>query len=125
MRLIAILGPTASGKSALAYELARRGNFEIIGADAFQMYRGMDVLSAAPSVQERAEFPHHLVGFLNPNESYSVAQYQVDARKAIEEAKERFAQGNLIAAKDYHGAARLREKTPEEVAREKDRAITV
>ncbi len=46
-------------------------------------------------------------------------------RKAIEEAKERFAQGNLIAAKDYHGAARLREKTPEEVAREKDRAITV
>lgn len=86
MRLIAILGPTASGKSALAYELARRGNFEIIGADAFQMYRGMDVLSAAPSALERAKFPHHLVGFLEPSESYSVAQYQVDARKAIEEA---------------------------------------
>jgi tRNA dimethylallyltransferase len=61
-----ICGPTASGKSTLALKVARGLDGEIVNADAFQLYRGMDVLTAAPSAADRERVPHHLYGVLDP-----------------------------------------------------------
>ena len=83
---LAIVGPTASGKSALALELARRTpGTGIVSADAMQVYRGMDIGTAKPSPAERAEVPHHLVDVADPWEDYSLARYLDDARVAITE----------------------------------------
>lgn len=87
---LAIVGPTASGKSALGLELARRvpGN-NIVSADAMQVYRGMDIGTAKPAPAERAEVPHHLVDVADPWEDYSLARYLehvgavVDADRSI------------------------------------------
>jgi len=78
-------GPTASGKSALALELAERFDAEIVGADSRQIYRGMPLGTAAPSAAQRARVRHHLVEFLDPHERYSAARYANDARCAIAE----------------------------------------
>ncbi len=80
------MGPTASGKSALAVELARRlpgPAVEIVSADAMQVYRGMDVGTAKPSVAERAGVPHHLVDVAEPHEDYSMARFQRQARDTL------------------------------------------
>ena len=66
MTAIYICGPTASGKSALALEMAERLDGEIVNADAFQLYRGLEIVSAAPSAAERGRVPHHLYGVLDP-----------------------------------------------------------
>ncbi len=84
-RLIAIVGPTASGKSAIALELAQRLGGEIVNADSRQIYRGMDVGTAKPSAAERASVPHHLFDIADPSEMYSLALYQRDARAALED----------------------------------------
>ena len=79
---IFVLGPTGSGKSAAAVELAERlGNAEIISADAYQVYRGMPIITAAPTAEEQARIPHHLVGFLDPSEENAAASH---ARRAGE-----------------------------------------
>lgn len=79
---IFVLGPTGSGKSAAAVELAERlGNAEIISADAYQVYRGMPIITAAPTAEEQARIPHHLVGFLDPSEENDAASH---ARRAGE-----------------------------------------
>ena len=79
---IFVLGPTGSGKSAAAVELAEKlGNAEIISADAYQVYRGMPIITAAPTPEEMARVPHHLVGFLNPSEENDAATH---ARRAGE-----------------------------------------
>lgn len=79
---IFVLGPTGSGKSAAAVELAERlGNAEIISADAYQVYRGMPIITAAPTAEEQARIPHHLVGFLDPSEENDAATH---ARRAGE-----------------------------------------
>ncbi|HSP43013.1 MAG TPA: isopentenyl transferase family protein, partial [Luteolibacter sp.] len=62
-----ICGPTASGKSALALEMARELDGEIVNADAFQLYHGLEILTAAPSADELALLPHHLYGVLDPH----------------------------------------------------------
>ncbi len=67
--LIYICGPTASGKSALALEMAEKLDGEIVNADAFQLYRGLEMVSAAPSLEERARVPHHLYGVMDPAEA--------------------------------------------------------
>lgn len=77
-----ISGPTGAGKSRLAFELAKRLNGEIITADSVQVYRGLDVGSAKPSLSDRKEVPHHLIDILHPSEDYSVGQFFEDARKA-------------------------------------------
>lgn len=74
-KIIVISGPTASGKTALSVELAKRYNGEVISADSMQIYTDMDVASAKPTPEERQGIPHHLVGFLDPAESFSVADY--------------------------------------------------
>ncbi|XP_057460979.1 tRNA dimethylallyltransferase 9 [Actinidia eriantha] len=81
-KVIVISGPTGAGKSRLALELAKRLNGEIISADSVQVYRGLDVGSAKPSLSERKEVPHHLVDILHPSEEYSVGQFFEDARQA-------------------------------------------
>ncbi|XP_051126889.1 tRNA dimethylallyltransferase 9 [Andrographis paniculata] len=84
-KVVVISGPTGAGKSRLALELAKRLNGEIVSADSVQVYRGLDVGSAKPSVSERQEVPHHLVDVLHPSEDYSVGQFYEDARKITEE----------------------------------------
>ena len=85
MRLIAVVGPTATGKSDLAMALARTYDGEIINADAMQLYRGLDVGTAKATPAERAELPHHLLDVLDVTETASVAAYQRAARAAVEQ----------------------------------------
>ena len=87
--LLVISGPTASGKTRLAVDLAKVLGGEIICADSMQVYKGMEIGTAAPTPQERQSVPHHLFGFLEPGQSFSVADYLVLARAAIEDITER------------------------------------
>ena len=81
--VLVLAGPTASGKTELALELAERYGAEIVSADSRQIYRGMPIGTAAPSAEQRARVPHHLVEFLDPNERYSAARFTDDALRAI------------------------------------------
>ncbi|PVE17323.1 tRNA (adenosine(37)-N6)-dimethylallyltransferase MiaA [Arthrobacter sp. Bz4] len=87
--LIAVVGPTGSGKSSLGIELARRFNGEIINADSMQFYRGMDIGTAKVSLDERQGIPHHLLDTLDVREEASVAAYQQQARTAIDAIRDR------------------------------------
>jgi tRNA dimethylallyltransferase len=78
-----IMGPTASGKSALAASLARRFPVEIVSVDSAQVYRGMDVGTAKPTAAERASAPHHLIDILDPTAAYSAARFRADALAAV------------------------------------------
>ena len=81
--MIAIVGPTASGKSALAIRVAVRLGGEIVSADSRQVYRGMDIGTAKPTAEERARVPHHLIDVADPGERYDVLRYQRDGRTAL------------------------------------------
>jgi tRNA dimethylallyltransferase len=83
--LVAIVGPTASGKSALALRLARARPAEIVSCDSLQVYRGLDIGSAKPTAEERAEVRHHLVDAVDPAEDFSAAAYSRLARAALGE----------------------------------------
>ena len=83
--LIAVVGPTASGKTALAIALAKELGGEIVSADSMQIYRGMDIATAKPTPEEMAEVPHHLIGFWPPEKPFSVAQYAILAREKIDD----------------------------------------
>lgn len=84
-RHLALVGPTASGKSALALELARRmGGVEIVSVDSMQVYRGMDIGTAKPTLAEQAEFRHHLLDLADPAEDFSVARFQAAAVEALD-----------------------------------------
>ena len=85
----ALLGPTASGKSALALELAARLPIEIVSMDSAQVYRGMDIGTAKPDAAERERVPHHLVDLVDPHESYSTGRWRSDALRAISAILER------------------------------------
>ncbi|MEY4735207.1 MAG: hypothetical protein RL428_542, partial [Actinomycetota bacterium] len=87
--LIIICGPTATGKSDLALEVAEELDGEIINADSMQLYQGMDIGTAKLSVAERRGIPHHLLDILTVDQDASVAQYQELARKAIDEIRGR------------------------------------
>lgn len=86
-RAVLIAGPTASGKSALALDLAERVGGVVINADSMQVYRDLRVLSARPSVEEEARAPHRLYGHVDGAADYSVAHWLEDARAAIIEAE--------------------------------------
>jgi tRNA dimethylallyltransferase len=87
--LIIICGPTATGKSDLALEVAEKFDGEVINADSMQLYRGMDIGTAKLTVEERRSIPHHLLDILTVNQDASVAQYQGLARAAVDEIRER------------------------------------
>jgi len=81
---VLLMGPTASGKSALAMALAKRRDVEIVSVDSAQVYRDMDVGTAKPSAEERAAVPHHLIDIIDPTASYSAAQFHDDALGLID-----------------------------------------
>ncbi|MET1037054.1 MAG: tRNA (adenosine(37)-N6)-dimethylallyltransferase MiaA [Aeromicrobium sp.] len=83
-RVVVVVGPTASGKSSLAVEIARRlGSAEIVNGDSMQLYRGMDIGTAKTPAAERAQLPHHLFDVLDVTETASVAEFQELARGVI------------------------------------------
>ena len=81
--LVAILGPTAVGKTRLAIQLALRLSGEIVSADSRLLYRRMDIGTAKPTVQERQQVHHHLIDVANPDEIWSLTVYKKEARAAI------------------------------------------
>ena len=83
--LVAIVGPTAAGKSGLALDLSQRFDVEVVSADSRQVYRWMDIGTAKPTPEERAQVPHHLIDVIDPDESFTLAQYQQLAYRAINE----------------------------------------
>ncbi|HHX57439.1 MAG TPA: tRNA (adenosine(37)-N6)-dimethylallyltransferase MiaA [Clostridiales bacterium] len=85
--VLAVVGPTASGKTALGVEFAKLYNGEIISADSMQIYKGMDIATAKPSVEEMQGVPHHLIGLLDRNTSFSVANYVDIAKEKINHIK--------------------------------------
>jgi tRNA dimethylallyltransferase len=87
--LIALVGPTASGKSAAALEVAERLGLEIIGCDSVQVYRGLDIGTAKPSADERRRVRHHLIDVAEPDEVFSAARYAELADLAIADARSR------------------------------------
>ena len=82
-KVIVIVGPTASGKTGLSIELAKKYNGEIVSADSMQIYKDMNIATAKPTIEEMCGIKHHLIDFLNPGETYSVGQYVLDAENAI------------------------------------------
>ena len=84
-KVIVICGPTASGKTDISIELAKKINGEIISADSMQIYKDMDIGTAKPTKEEMQGIKHYLLDFVSPEERYSVAQYKHDAKKTIKE----------------------------------------
>ena len=85
IKIAAVTGPTASGKTALAIALAKRLDGEIISCDSMQIYRGMDIGTAKPTREELAEVPHHLIDILPADAPYSCSDYVKDAERAVED----------------------------------------
>ena len=88
-KLIVIGGPTASGKSSLAVELARHFDGEVVNADSMQVYRHMDVGTAKPSVEEKKGIAHHLLDVVNPDEEFNAAIYRTMAIPLFKESASR------------------------------------
>ena len=83
-KVIVICGPTASGKTALSIELAKKINGEIVSSDSMQIYKDMDIGTAKPTEQEKDGIEHYLLDFVEPDQRYSVAEFKKDAEEAIE-----------------------------------------
>ncbi len=84
-KVIVICGPTASGKTKLSIELAKKINGEIVSCDSMQIYKDMNIGTAKPTFEEMQGIKHYLIDFISPDKRYSVAEYKIDAEKAIEE----------------------------------------
>ena len=84
-KVIVIGGPTATGKTALSIELAKRIQGEIVSADSMLIYRGMDIGTAKPTEEEKEGIPHYMIDIVNPDERFSVADYKKGAIRAIKE----------------------------------------
>ncbi|WEV76487.1 tRNA (adenosine(37)-N6)-dimethylallyltransferase MiaA [Bifidobacterium sp. ESL0800] len=111
-RVVSIIGPTASGKTglgiALAQQLAKGGQkAEIVNADAYQMYRLMDIGTAKASAQEQAAVPHHLLDIIDPGETMTVARFQKLARREIDELKGRGVRPILVGGSGLYARAAI------------------
>ncbi len=84
-RVLAVVGPTASGKTALGIALAKKYGGEIISADSMQIYEGLDIATAKPTAEEMQDIPHHLIGILPRSQAFSAAEYVALAREKIAE----------------------------------------
>ena len=100
--VLILAGPTASGKTHLALSLAQRFGAEIVGADSRQIYRGMSIGTAAPSDDQLAAVPHHLIGFLDPLARYSAAAYVSDALAAIAEIHARGRRALVVGGTGFY-----------------------
>ena len=85
IKIISVVGPTASGKTALSVELAKHFNGEIISADSMQIYQGMHIATAKPDEEEKQNIRHHLMDFLPAEKTYSVADFVNDAKICVED----------------------------------------
>ncbi len=88
-KIIAVLGPTASGKTRLAIEIAKRFSGEVVSCDSMQIYRGMDIGTAKPTKEEMCGIPHHMIDIADPDVRYSVADFVRDARRCIDDCLSR------------------------------------
>jgi tRNA dimethylallyltransferase len=100
--VLILAGPTAVGKTELAVDLAELFGAEIIGADSRQIYRGMPVGTAAPTPEQRARVPHHLIAFLDPAERYSAARYAADAVAAIHDVTGRGKRAIVVGGTGFY-----------------------
>lgn len=89
IKVVSIVGPTASGKTKLSVELAKHFNGEIVSADSMQIYKGMQIATAKPTKDEMDGIPHHMMDFLSPDRIYSVASYVKDASECIKDIHSR------------------------------------
>ena len=83
IKVVAVVGPTASGKTSLAVKLAKAFNGEVISADSMQVYKGMDIATAKPDEEEMSGIPHHLISIISPDEEFSVARFKELATEAV------------------------------------------
>jgi tRNA dimethylallyltransferase len=106
-RVAAVVGPTASGKSAVAMAAAEQlGDVELVSIDSMQVYRGMDIGTAKPTAGERARVPHHLLDLVEPSEEFTVAEFQRAYRSAIADIAARGKRAILVGGTGlYHRAA--------------------
>jgi tRNA dimethylallyltransferase len=88
-KVIVICGPTASGKTKLSIELAKKIDGEIVSCDSMQVYKDMDIGTAKPTIEEMQGIKHYLIDFVSPDERYSVADYKMDSKNAIKEILEK------------------------------------
>ncbi|MBQ6936745.1 MAG: tRNA (adenosine(37)-N6)-dimethylallyltransferase MiaA [Clostridia bacterium] len=84
-KIIVVVGPTASGKTALGIHLAQKFNGEVVSGDSMQIYKDMNIATAKPTEEEMQGVKHHLIGFVNPEDEYSVASFCSDAKRVVEE----------------------------------------
>lgn len=89
IKIAAVVGPTASGKTALSVRLAGKFDGEIVSADSMQIYKGMDIATAKPTAEEKRGIPHHMMDFLSPDVKYSVSDYVRDAKKCVSDIASR------------------------------------
>ena len=128
-RAFFIVGPTATGKSELAADVAREVGAEIVSADAFQIYRGLDLLTAKPEARPVAKAPHHLIGIVPLGEEMNAEKYRREATRAIEEINSRGKLAIVVGGSGLyikaltHGLAPLPESDPK--LREKLNAMSL
>ena len=122
-RVICVVGPTASGKTKMGVALAKRFNGEVVSVDSMQIYRGMEIGTAAPTPEEMAGVPHHMIGVADPAESWSVSRFTQEADRCIQDILRRgklpvlvggtglyldaLVRGQTFAAGQQGGAVRL------------------
>jgi tRNA dimethylallyltransferase len=109
---ILLCGPTASGKSGLALELARRAPVEIVSVDSAQVYRGLDIGAAKPPPELRAAVPHHLIDLREPQQTYSAGEFVADALRAIDDIRARGRMPLLVGGTMLYFNALLRGLAP-------------
>ena len=88
-KVVVIVGPTASGKTSLSIELAKKINAEIVSCDSMQIYKDMNIGSAKPSLEEMQGIKHYMIDVVRPDERFSVAEYKRQAQSAIDEILEK------------------------------------
>ncbi|NDY43560.1 AAA family ATPase, partial [Dissulfurirhabdus thermomarina] len=106
--LVALVGPTAVGKTALSLRLARELHAEIVSVDSVQVYRGLDVGSAKPTAAERAEVPHHLIDVADPDEPFDAADFARRAAGVIRAVRARGRNVLLVGGTGLYLRALLR-----------------
>lgn len=106
-QLVVIVGPTGSGKSALAAEAAQRLSGEIVSADAFAVYRGLDIGTAKPPAELRALVPHHLIDVAEPIETYSAGRWASEARRIVEDIAARGKLPIVVGGSGFYVSALL------------------
>ncbi|MGB9177891.1 MAG: tRNA (adenosine(37)-N6)-dimethylallyltransferase MiaA, partial [Pyrinomonadaceae bacterium] len=100
--IVAVVGPTASGKSALGIELALRFGGEIINCDSVQVYQGIEIATAKVTMEERRTVPHHLIDFVPPERNYTAGEWARDAARNIEEIEARGRAAFLVGGTGFY-----------------------